>query len=113
MTRRSTDDCMPPPMSTNGPAQSHLARPRRYVPRRALRPGLLPCCFWALVIAAGLVKGDYFDYEGSQWLMLPGKAAGVVGMAAEDITIAGLSHHDPEALLGGHRRCAGRFAHRV
>jgi cell division protein FtsQ len=56
--------------------------------------------FLGAVIAAGLVKGDYFDYEGSKWLMLPGKAASVVGMAAEDITIAGLSHHDPEVLLG-------------
>ncbi len=55
--------------------------------------------FLGLVIASGLVKGGYLDYEGSKWLMLPGKAAGVVGMAAEDITITGLSHHDPEVLL--------------
>jgi cell division protein FtsQ len=51
------------------------------------------------VIATGLVQGGYLNYEGSRWLMLPGKAAGVVGMAAEDITITGLSHHDPETLL--------------
>jgi cell division protein FtsQ len=51
------------------------------------------------VIFSGLVKGDYLDYENSPWQMLPGKAAGVVGMAAEDITIAGLAHHDPEVLL--------------
>lgn len=55
--------------------------------------------FLGLVIATGLVKGGYLDYQGSKWLMLPGKAAGVVGMAAEDITISGLSHHDPEVLL--------------
>ena len=55
--------------------------------------------FLGMAIASGLVKGDYLEYEGSKWLMLPGKAAGVVGMAAEDITIAGLSQHDPEALL--------------
>ncbi len=52
-----------------------------------------------LVITTGLVRGDYLNYEGSPWLMLPGKAAGVVGMAAEEITITGLSHHEPELLL--------------
>lgn len=55
--------------------------------------------FLGAVIATGLVQGDYLNYEGSPWLMLPGKAAGVVGMAAEDITITGLAHHDPEVLL--------------
>lgn len=55
--------------------------------------------FLALVISDGLLRGGYLDYEGSRWLQLPGKAAGVVGMAAEDITITGLTHHDPEVLL--------------
>ena len=55
--------------------------------------------FLGAVIATGLINGGYLDYEGSRWLKLPGKAAGVVGMAAEDITITGLSHHDPEVLL--------------
>jgi cell division protein FtsQ len=65
--------------------------------RAAMRVASL--LFLGTVIATGLVRGDYFDYEGSRWLMLPGKAAGVVGMAAEDITITGLSHHEPEVLL--------------
>jgi cell division protein FtsQ len=51
------------------------------------------------VIGSGLLRGGYFEYEGSKWLMLPGKAAGLVGMAAEDITITGLEHHEPEQLL--------------
>ncbi|WP_421694714.1 cell division protein FtsQ/DivIB [Aestuariivirga sp.] len=51
------------------------------------------------VVAAGLVQGGYLDYEGSPWLLLPGKAAGVVGMAAEEISITGLEHHEPETLL--------------
>lgn len=55
--------------------------------------------FLGAVISFGLVNGGYLNYQGSRWLMLPGKAAGIVGMAAEDITITGLSHHDPEALL--------------
>ena len=48
---------------------------------------------------AGLVQGGHLDYDGSPWLMLPGKAASLVGMAAEDITITGIEHHDPELLL--------------
>lgn len=65
--------------------------------RIATRVAALLCL--GLVMFAGLAKGQYLDYQGSPWLMLPGKAAGVVGMAAQDITIAGLSHHDPETLL--------------
>jgi cell division protein FtsQ len=48
---------------------------------------------------SGLVRGGYLDYEGSPWLLLPGQAAGLAGMAAEDITITGLAHHEPETLL--------------
>lgn len=55
--------------------------------------------FLGAVIAKGLVQGGYLEYEGSKWPMLPGKAASVVGMAAEEITITGLSHHEPEMLL--------------
>ena len=51
------------------------------------------------VIMSGLVNGGYLDYEGSPWMQLPGKAAGVVGMAAQEITITGLEHHEPESLL--------------
>ena len=51
------------------------------------------------VIMSGLVNGGYLDYEGSPWMQLPGKAAGVVGMAAQEITITGLDHHEPESLL--------------
>ena len=51
------------------------------------------------VIMSGLASGGYLDYEGSPWMQLPGKAAGVVGMAAQEITITGLEHHEPESLL--------------
>lgn len=51
------------------------------------------------VIFHGLFSGGYFDYEDSPWLRIPGKLAGVVGMAAEDIKIHGLTHHEPETLL--------------
>lgn len=52
-----------------------------------------------LVIGAGLVKGGYLDYEDSPWLKLPGRLAGLAGMAADDIRINGLTHHEPDALL--------------
>ena len=65
--------------------------------RFAMRASAVLCL--GAVLFSGLVQGGYFDYEGSQWMMLPGKAAGVVGMAAEDITITGLEHHEPEMLL--------------
>lgn len=55
--------------------------------------------FLGAVIGAGLIEGGYLDYEGSPWLLLPGRAAGIAGMAAEDITITGLEHHQPETLL--------------
>jgi cell division protein FtsQ len=55
--------------------------------------------FLGTVVVSGLIRGGYLDYEGSPWVLLPGKAAGLAGMAAEDITITGLAHHDPEALL--------------
>jgi cell division protein FtsQ len=55
--------------------------------------------FLGAVVGTGLIKGGYLDYEGSPWLLLPGKAAGLAGMAAEDITITGLEHHQPETLL--------------
>lgn len=51
------------------------------------------------VIASGLVRGGYLDYEGSRWMMLPGQAASLVGLAAQDISITGLEHHEPELLL--------------
>lgn len=65
--------------------------------RLALRAGAVAVL--GFVVAAGLLRGGHFDYEGSKWLMLPGKAAGMVGLAAEDITITGLEHHEPEMLL--------------
>ena len=55
--------------------------------------------FLGVVIGTGLLRGGHFDYDGSKWLLLPGKAASLVGLAAEDITITGLEHHEPEVLL--------------
>lgn len=56
---------------------------------------------YAGVLLAGLWQGGYLDYEDSPWLKLPGRLAGMVGMAADDIVIHGLTHHEPESLLAG------------
>jgi cell division protein FtsQ len=55
--------------------------------------------FLGAVIGTGLLRGGHFEYDGSKWMLLPGKAASLVGLAAEDITITGLEHHEPEVLL--------------
>jgi len=65
--------------------------------RIAMRASAL--LFLGAAVMTGLVQGGYLDYEGSPWLLLPGKAAGVVGMAAQEISITGLEHHEPEMLL--------------
>jgi cell division protein FtsQ len=65
--------------------------------RFATRVSALLCL--GAVIGGGLVRGGYLDYEGSRWLMLPGQAASLVGLAAQDISITGLEHHEPEMLL--------------
>ena len=74
-----------------------LERGSSFRARFAMRSSAL--LFLGAVLASGLIRGGYLDYEGSPWLKLPGKAAGIVGMAAEDITITGLTLHDPETLL--------------
>lgn len=76
---------------------SWLDRGNSFRFRFAMRASAVLCL--GAVVLSGLIQGGYFDYEGSQWMMLPGKAAGVVGMAAQDITITGLEHHEPEMLL--------------
>jgi len=55
--------------------------------------------FLSLAILRGVIIGGYLDYEGSPYARLPGKLAGLAGMAAEDIKIEGLVHQEPEAVL--------------
>lgn len=55
--------------------------------------------FLSFAILRGVILGGYLDYEGSPYARLPGKLAGLAGMAAEDIKIEGLVHQEPEAVL--------------
>jgi cell division protein FtsQ len=55
--------------------------------------------FLGFTVAHSVSVGGYLGYEGSPWLKIPGKLAGLVGMAADDIKIQGLVHQEPEKLL--------------
>jgi cell division protein FtsQ len=55
--------------------------------------------FLGATIAHGIILGGHLDYEGSPWMRIPDKFASLIGLAADDIRISGLTHHDPEMLL--------------
>ncbi len=55
--------------------------------------------FLGATIVHGLILSGQLDYEGSPWMRIPDKLSSLVGLAADDIRISGLSHHDPELLL--------------
>ncbi len=55
--------------------------------------------FLGATIVHGIIVGGQLDYEGSPWTRIPDKFASLIGLAADDIRISGLTHHDPEMLL--------------
>ena len=55
--------------------------------------------FLAATLVRGVVVGGHLDYPGSPWPKLPGEIAGLFGLAAMDIEIAGLAHHEPNEVL--------------
>ncbi len=55
--------------------------------------------FLASAVVRGALLGGHLDYEGSPWRKLPGELAGLFGLAAIDIELAGLAHHDPQEVL--------------
>ena len=55
--------------------------------------------FLAATLARGVIVGGHLDYPGSPWPKLPGEMAGLLGLAAMDIEIAGLAHHEPNEVL--------------
>ena len=56
--------------------------------------------FLGAAIVRGVVAGGHLEYAGSPWQKLPGELAGMFGLAAIDIELAGLIHHDPQEVLG-------------
>jgi cell division protein FtsQ len=55
--------------------------------------------FLAISIVHGILRSGQLEYEGSPWRQIPGKLSSLVGLAADDIRISGLTHHDPQLLL--------------
>lgn len=55
--------------------------------------------FLGATIIHGIMLGGQLSYEGSPWLRIPDKLSSFIGLAADDIRISGLAHHDPELLL--------------
>ena len=53
----------------------------------------------AISLVHGVMQSGQLNYPGSPWLKLPGKFAGFVGLAADDIRLSGLDHHDPSLVL--------------
>lgn len=54
---------------------------------------------FGISISHGLARGGYFENPASPWSKLSGALASVVGLAADNIQISGLSQHDPQQLL--------------
>jgi cell division protein FtsQ len=54
---------------------------------------------FGITVSHGLSRGGYFENPVSPWSKLSGAMAGVVGLAADNIQISGLSQHDPQQLL--------------
>lgn len=81
------------PRGTPAPAAKDASLARRGLARLG---GL---AFLAAAILHGLVWGGHLDYDGSPYLKLPGKFAGLFGLAADDIRITGLVHQEPEHVL--------------
>lgn len=77
--------------------QDLLPRGNRLRWRIAARVGAVLFLFAA--IARGVVLGGYLDYDGSPFARLPGKLAGLAGMAADDIKIDGLVHQNAASVL--------------
>lgn len=67
--------------------------------RGRIQTRVAACLFLAAAIGHGLIVGGHLDYAGSPWAKLPGKMAGLLGFAADDVRVTGLVHQDPEAVL--------------
>jgi cell division protein FtsQ len=74
-----------------------IPRADRFSTRLAARAAAV--LFLAATVGHGLAAGGHLDYDGSPWQKLPGKFAGLFGLAAQDIKITGLKHQQPEQVL--------------
>jgi cell division protein FtsQ len=68
-------------------------------PRLRIAARVCAVLFLGLTLVRGVVVGGHLDYPGSPWLKMPGQIAGLFGLAAIDIELAGLQHHEPGEVL--------------
>ena len=76
---------------------TRLGRDCRLAYRVAARMSAV--AFLGMTLVHGVLQGGHLIYPGSPWLKLPGKLSGLVGLAADDIRMTGLNHHDPAIIL--------------
>jgi cell division protein FtsQ len=83
------------------PVRGLLARGERFANRIGVRVAtrLFGIGFVASALVLGGVQGGAFTDPNSPANNLSGRVAGLFGMAADDIQINGLSHHDPAVVL--------------
>ncbi len=77
--------------------RTRLGRDCRLAYRVAARMSAV--AFLGMTLVHGVLQGGHLIYPGSPWLKLPGKLSGLVGLAADDIRMTGLQHHDPAVIL--------------
>ena len=77
--------------------RTRLGRDCRLAYRVAARMSAV--AFLGMTLVHGVLQGGHLIYPGSPWLKLPGKLSGLVGLAADDIRMTGLNHHDPAIIL--------------
>ncbi len=77
--------------------RTRLGRDCRLAYRVAARMSAV--AFLGMTLMHGVLQGGHLIYPGSPWLKLPGKLSGLVGLAADDIRMTGLNHHDPAIIL--------------
>ena len=77
--------------------RTRLGRDCRLAYRVAARMSAV--VFLGMTLVHGVLQGGHLIYPGSPWLKLPGKLSGLVGLAADDIRMTGLNHHDPAIIL--------------
>jgi cell division protein FtsQ len=85
------------PVNRRPPASTLVQRLTSLKVRMAVRAGAV-MFLGAAIIHGGNVSGS-FEYQGSPFMNLRGKLAGVFGLAAKDINISGLAHHEPALVL--------------
>lgn len=85
------------PMMKRTPHGRWAARANHLGTRILARTGAVVILLFSIV--SGASQGGNLDYDGSPFTNVSGKFASFFGLAADNINISGLSHHDPKLIL--------------